>query len=77
MQVAVAIKLPMRSYFAIAAILMLAFSIEVLHLKHPDANNVFQMRRSDPNTKDAMPHSLITCPTAAAKWCQEIGGLPE
>ncbi len=77
MQVAVAMKLPMRSYFAIAAILTIAFSIEVLHLNYPNANNVFQMHQRDPNTKDVPPDGPITCPTTATKWCEEIGGLPE
>jgi hypothetical protein len=67
----------MRSYFVIAitALLMAGFGVRTLYL-NPHTMGVFQLHRSHSNTA-VIPDSPNPCPVAAAKWCEEVGGLPE
>ncbi len=65
-----------RSYFfmAITAIVILGaeFSLSVHHL-NAATTQVFQMHRNYPGAMDGP----TTCPAAATRWCQNVGGLAD
>ena len=57
---------------AFAAVFILGFDI-ALSLHDSNTRRSYAPQRHHLNAVDAP----VTCPTAAARWCQVTGGLPE